>query len=132
MIDVIISLLERMIYMDYFHAFWVGGLICVVAQILIDKTKLSPGRILTLFVVVGVVLGFAGLYEPFAEFAGAGARVPITGFGNALARGAIDGVRENGLLGVFTGGVKATAAGIAASVFFGFLIAVIFKPKQKK
>jgi len=118
--------------MDYFHAFWVGGLICAVAQILIDKTKLSPGRILTLFVVIGAVLGFVGLYEPFVNFAGAGATVPITGFGNALARGAIDGVRESGLLGVFVGGVKATAAGIAASVFFGFLIALIFKPKQKK
>jgi len=118
--------------MDYLHAFWVGGLICAVAQILIDKTKLSPGRILTLLVVVGVVLGFVGVYAPFEEFAGAGATVPITGFGYALARGAMEGVREGGLLGAFTGGVKATAAGIAASVFFGFLIALIFKPKQKK
>jgi len=118
--------------MDYVHAFWVGGLICAAAQILIDKTKLSPGRILTLLVVAGVVLGFVGLYGPFENFAGAGATVPITGFGYALARGAVEGVREFGILGAIKGGVVATAAGIAASVFFGFLIALLFKPKQKK
>jgi len=118
--------------MQYFHAFWVGGLICAIAQILIDKTKITPARILTLFVVIGAVLGFVGLYEPFANFAGAGAAVPIVGFGNALARGAMDGVRSSGLLGAISGGVAATAAGIAASMFFGFLIAVIFKPKQKR
>ena len=118
--------------MPYLHAFWIGGLICAAAQILLDKTKLSPGRILTLLVVIGVILGFARVYTPFENFAGAGATVPITGFGYALARGAIDGVRESGLLGAFTGGITATAGGIAASIFFGFLIAVIFKPKQKK
>jgi stage V sporulation protein AE len=117
---------------DYVHAFWIGGLICAAAQILIVKTKLSPGRILTMLVVAGVILGFVGVYGPFENFAGAGATVPITGFGYALARGAVDGVRESGILGAFTGGVKATAGGIAASIFFGFLIAVIFKPKQKK
>jgi len=118
--------------MDYVNAFWVGGLICAAAQILIDKTKLSPGRILTLLVVVGVILGFVGVYGPFENFAGAGATVPITGFGYALARGAVDGARESGILGAFVGGVKGTAAGIAAAIFFGFLIAVIFKPKQKR
>lgn len=118
--------------MDYLHAFWVGGLICAAAQVFIDKTKLNPGRILTLLVMLGVILGFVGIYAPFENFAGAGATVPITGFGYALARGAMEGVRESGLLGAFTGGVKATAAGIAASIFFGFLIALIFKPKQKK
>ncbi|MCL2839089.1 MAG: stage V sporulation protein AE [Oscillospiraceae bacterium] len=118
--------------MDYVNAFWVGGLICAAAQILIDKTKLSPGRILTLLVVAGVILGFVGVYGPFENFAGAGATVPITGFGYALARGAVDGARESGILGAFTGGVKGTAAGIAAAIFFGFLIAVIFKPRQKR
>ena len=118
--------------MDYFNAFWVGGVICVIAQILIDKTKLSPGRILTLFVVLGVVLGFLGIYQPLIDFAGAGASVPITGFGHSLMKGAIEGVNENGLLGAFVGGIKATAGGISAAIFFGFIIAVLFNPRQKK
>ena len=118
-------------FMEYFNAFWVGGLICVVAQILIDKTKLTPARILTLFVVAGVVLGNFGIYEKLVDFAGAGATVPISGFGNTLAKGTIKGVAEKGILGAFTGGVVAAAGGIAAAVFFGFLAAILFQPKQK-
>ena len=118
--------------MQFFHAFWVGGLICAVTQILIDKTKLSPGRILTFLVLAGVIFGFIGIYGSLEDFAGAGATVPIAGFGYALARGAMDGVRESGILGAFTGGIKTTAGGIAAAIFFGFLVAFIFKPKQKK
>jgi len=117
--------------MDYIHAFWMGGIICVIAQILIDKTKLSPGKILTLFVVLGAVLGFLGLYKPLVDLGGAGATVPITGFGYSLAKGTIAGVAEDGLLGAFVGGIKTTAGGIAAAIFFGFLAAVLFNPKQK-
>ena len=117
--------------MQYFNAFWVGGLICVVAQILIDKTKLTPARILVLFVVTGAILGGLGLYEPLVKYAGAGATVPIIGFGNLLAQGVIKGVNEQGLLGIITGGTTAAAGGIAASVVFGFLIAIIFNPKIK-
>lgn len=118
--------------MDYLNAFWVGGLICVVAQILIDKTKLTPGRILVLFVVIGAVLGAFGLYDKLVDLAGAGATVPISGFGNMLAKGAIKGVNEHGLLGILTGGATAAAGGIAASIFFGFLISLIFTPKSPK
>lgn len=117
--------------MQYLNAFWVGGLICAAAQVLIDKTKLTPGRILVLFVVTGVVLGGLGLYEPLVRFAGAGATVPIVGFGNVLAQGVIRGIQEHGLLGVFTGGAEAAAGGITASVVFGFLMALLFKPKIK-
>lgn len=117
--------------MQYVHAFWVGGLICALAQILIDKTKLTPGRILVLFVVIGTVLGGLGIYEPLVQFAGAGATVPIVGFGNVLAQGALKGVEEMGLLGVLVGGAREAAGGIAASVFFGFLMALIFRPKMK-
>ncbi len=117
--------------MEYFNAFWVGGLICAVAQIMIDKTKLTPGRILVLFVVVGAILGGLGLYKPIVDYAGAGATVPIIGFGNLLAEGVIKAVRESGILGIMTGGVTAAAGGISASVFFGFLIALIFKSKVK-
>ena len=118
--------------MQYINAFWVGGLICAIAQILIDKTKLTPARILVFFVVIGAVLGGVGIYEPFAEFAGAGATIPIIGFGNVLAQGAIKGVQENGILGILTGGVTAAAAGISAAVVFGFLAAILFKPKMKQ
>jgi len=118
-------------FSEYFNAFWVGGLICVVAQILIDRTKLTPARILTLFVVLGVVLGSFGLYDRLIDFAGAGATVPIVGFGNTLVKGAFEGVAEKGVIGAFTGGVSAAAGGIAAAVFFGFLASVLFKPKQK-
>lgn len=117
--------------MNYVNAFWVGGLICAAAQVLIDKTKLTPGRILVMFVVIGAVLGGFGIYDKIVDFAGAGATVPIMGFGNLLAEGAIKGVRESGLLGALTGGAKAAAGGISASIFFGFLIALIFSPKSR-
>ena len=117
--------------MDYVNAFWVGGLICVIAQILIDKTKLTPGRILVLFVVSGVVLGALGIYKPITQYAGAGASVPIVGFGNSLFEGVKKAVDEKGFLGIFTGGVAQTAGGISAAVFFGLLMAAIFNPKQK-
>ncbi len=117
--------------MQYLNAFWVGGLICAIAQILIDKTKLTPARILVLFVVTGCVLGGLGIYEPLINFAGAGATVPIIGFGNVLAQGVIQEIDEHGFLGILTGGAKAAAGGITASVVFGFLAALIFKPKIK-
>lgn len=117
--------------MQYLNAFWVGGVICAIAQILIDKTKMTPARILVSFVVTGVVLGMFGLYEPIADYAGAGATVPIIGFGNTLAKGVMKGISEKGFIGIFTGGISAAAGGIAASVFFGFVMAIIFKPKQK-
>lgn len=112
--------------------FVVGGLICVVGQILIDKTKLTPARILVIFVTTGVVLGGLGIYQYLVDFAGSGATVPLIGFGYNLAKGAIEGVKENGLVGAFTGGVKASAGGIAAAVFFGYLASLISKPKMKK
>ena len=112
--------------------FVVGGLICVVGQILIDKTKLTPARILVIFVTTGVVLGGLGIYQYLVDFAGSGATVPLTGFGYNLAKGAIEGVKENGLIGAFTGGIKASAGGIAAAVFFGYLASLISKPKMKK
>lgn len=117
--------------MQYLNAFWVGGIICAIAQILIDKTKMTPARILVSFVVAGVVLGFLGIYEPLIDFAGAGASVPIIGFGNTLAKGVLKGIAEKDFIGIFTGGISAAAGGIAASVFFGFLMAIIFTPKQK-
>ncbi len=117
--------------MQYLNAFWVGGLICAIAQILIDKTKMTPARILVSFVVAGVILGFLGIYEKIIDIGGAGATVPIIGFGNTLAKGVIKGISEKGFIGIFTGGTSAAAGGIAASIFFGFLMAVIFKPKQK-
>lgn len=117
--------------MQYVNAFWVGGLICVIAQILIDKTKLTPARILVLFVVTGVFLGSIGLYEPLVKFAGAGATVPISGFGNVLAQGVIKGVDEHGFLGIITGGAQAAAGGIGSSIVFGFIMALLFNPKIK-
>ena len=114
------------------RCFVVGGLICVVGQILIDKTKLTPARILVLFVTLGAVLGGLGVYQYLVDFAGAGATVPLTGFGYNLAKGAIEGVQSNGLIGAFTGGVKSAAGGIAAAVFFGYLASLIAKPKIKK
>ncbi len=117
--------------MQYINAFWVGGLICAIAQILIDKTKLTPGRILVSFVVLGVILGAFGIYDKLVEFAGGGATVPIIGFGNTLAKGVIKEVKESGLLGIITGGAKAAAGGISASIVFGFLIALIFNPKSR-
>lgn len=118
--------------MEFIKAFIVGGLICVVGQILMDTTKLTPARILVTFVTIGAILGAFGLYEKLVEFAGAGATVPLPGFGNSLAKSAIKEVKESGLLGAFTGGIKGTAAGITASIFFGYLMAVIFNPKTKE
>ena len=118
--------------MNYLWAFVVGGVICVVGQILLSKTNMTPARILVLFVAAGVVLTLIGVYEPIVELGGAGAEVPLTGFGYALAKGAFKGVDEAGLLGALSGGVKATAAGIAAAVLFGYLIALIFSPKTRK
>ena len=113
-------------------AFVVGGLICEIGQILIDKTKLTPARILVSFVTLGVILGGLGIYKYLVEFAGAGATVPLTGFGYNLAKGAIEGVKTSGLLGAFTGGIKNAAGGIAAAIFFGYLASLIAKPKMKK
>lgn len=112
-------------------AFIVGGLFCLVGQILIDYTKLTPARILVTYVVAGVVLGAIGVYKPLVEFAGAGATVPLTGFGYLLYQGVKSAVENFGLLGVFTGGLTSSAAGIAAAIFFGFIIALIFKSKDK-
>ena len=112
--------------------FIVGGLICFIGQILIDKTKLTPAKILVIFVTTGAILGGLGIYKYLVEFAGCGATVPLTGFGYNLSKGAIEAVKESGLLGAFTGGVKAAAGGIAAAVFFGYLASLISKPKMKK
>ena len=117
--------------MDYLKAFLIGGFLCLIGQILIDKTKLTPARILVSYVVLGVILGGIGIYKPFAEFAGAGASVPLTGFGNLLAKGVKEAVDEQGFLGIFLGGLKSTAGGIAASVFSGFLAGILFKPRDK-
>ena len=110
--------------MDYLKAFLIGGAICLVGQLLIDKTKLTPARILVSYVVAGVILGAVGLYEPFAEFAGAGAAVPLTGFGNTLAKGVREAVDEQGFLGIFIGGLRATAGGITAAITAGLLAAL--------
>ena len=115
-----------------FRCFLVGGFICVIGQILIDKTKLTPARVLVAFVTIGAILGGLGIYQYIVDFAGAGATVPLTGFGYNLAKGAIEGVQQNGLIGAFTGGVKNAAGGIAAAVFFGYLASLISKPKIKK
>lgn len=117
--------------MDYLKAFLIGGAICVVGQILIDRTKLTPARILVCYVVLGVILGGTGIYEKLVDFAGAGATVPLTGFGNTLARGVREAVQEQGVLGALTGGLKAAAGGITAAVFFGFLAALVCNPKDK-
>lgn len=117
--------------MDYLKAFVAGGLLCVIGQILIDKTKLTPARILVSYVVMGVVLAAVGIYEPFAEFAGAGATVPLTGFGFNLAKGVKEAVQEDGFLGIFTGGLKACAGGITMAVLAGLIVSLIFKAKDK-
>ena len=117
--------------MEYLKAFLVGGILCLIGQILIDKTKLTPARILVSYVVIGVFLGAIGLYKPLAEFAGAGATVPLTGFGYNLAKGVKEAVNQDGFLGIFTGGLKACAGGIAIAVFAGLLASLIFKPRDK-
>ena len=119
------------IWTSFLKTFLVGGALCLIGQLLIDRTKLTPARILTTYVVAGVILGAVGLYEPFAEWAGAGATVPLTGFGNLLAKGVRKAVDEKGLLGAFTGGFSSAAGGICAAVFFGFLAALCFKSKEK-
>ena len=117
--------------MDFVKAFLVGGLFCLIGQLLIDKTKLTPARILVSYVVIGVFLGALGVYEPLVEFAGAGATVPLTGFGYNLAKGVKEAIAEDGFLGVLTGGLKATAGGITAAITVGLLASLIFKAKDK-
>ena len=117
--------------MDYIKAFLVGGLFCLIGQVLIDKTKLTPARILVSYVVIGVLLGAIGIYKPIVEFAGAGATVPLTGFGYNLAKGVKEAIQEGGFLGIFTGGLKACAGGITAAVVAGLLASLLFKAKDK-
>ena len=117
--------------MDYLKAYFVGGLFCLAGQILIDKTKLTPARILVGYVVIGVILGAIGIYKPLIEFAGAGASVPLTGFGYNLAKGVREAVQSDGFLGIFTGGLKACAGGISAAIVAGLLAGLIFRPKDK-
>lgn len=117
--------------MDYLKAFLVGGAICFIAQLLIDYTKLTPAKILVSFVVLGVILGGLGLYQPLVDFAGAGASVPLLGFGNTLAKGVREAIKESGFLGIFTGGLKATAGGITVAIVVGLLVSLIFKQKDK-
>ena len=118
--------------MDYFHAFWVGGLICALVQILMEKTKLMPGRIMVLLVCLGAVISAFGWYQPFAEFAGAGASVPLLGFGNVLMKGVKKAVDKEGFMGLFMGGFQAGAVGTSAALIFGYLASLIFQPKMKK
>ena len=117
--------------MDYIKAFAVGGALCLIGQLLIDKTKLTPARILVSYVVLGVILGALGIYQPLADFAGAGATVPLTGFGNLLAKGVREAVDKDGFLGIFTGGLTAAAAGITVAIFAGLICGFIFKAKDK-
>ena len=118
--------------MELFKAFMIGGVICALVQILLDRTKLMPGRVMVLLVCSGVVLGFFGIYQPFQEFAGAGASVPLLGFGNLLWKGVREAVDKEGFIGVFLGGFKASAAGISAALIFGYLASWVFEPKMKK
>jgi len=118
--------------MDYVNAFWVGGLICALVQILMEKTKMLPGRIMVLLVCMGAVLSFLGIYEPFREFAGAGAGVPLLGFGDTLMTGVREAVDKEGMLGLFSGGFRAAAVGCSAALVFGYLAGLIFNPKMKK
>ncbi|MCM1266575.1 MAG: SpoVA/SpoVAEb family sporulation membrane protein [Bacteroidales bacterium] len=118
--------------MDYINAFWVGGAICALVQILLEKTKLLPGRVMVLLVVTGVFISFFGWYEPFMEYAGAGASVPLLGYGNILMKGVKEAVDESGFIGLFQGGFKTGAVGCAAALIFGYLGSLIFQPKPKK
>jgi len=117
--------------MDYVKAFLIGGLFCLAGQIIIDKTRLTPARILVGYVVIGVFLGAIGIYDKLVDFAGAGATVPLTGFGNLLASGVKDAVNQQGFLGIFTGGLKAAAGGITAAIFAGLVAGIVFKAKNK-
>ena len=118
--------------MEYLYAFLIGGAICAVVQILLDRTKLMPGRVMVLLVCTGTVLGALNLYQPFVDFAGAGASVPLLGFGNVLWKGVKEAVDKEGFIGVFLGGFKASAAGISAALIFAYLASLIFEPKMKK
>lgn len=118
--------------MEYLKAFLIGGLICAIVQIFIDKTKLMPGRIMVGLVVIGSVLGFVGLYQPFIDFAGAGASVPLLGFGNTLIKGVKEAIDEHGFLGIFLGGLRAGALGTSSALIFGYISSLIFNPKTPK
>ena len=121
--------------MDWYmilKAFIIGGIICIIGQILIDKTKLTPARILVLYVSLGAILGSLGIYKYLVDFAGCGATVPLTGFGNLLSKGTISEIKSTGLIGAFTGGIKSAAGGIAAAIFFGYIASLVSKPKIKK
>ncbi len=118
--------------MEYIKAFAVGGFICIVGQVILDNTKLTPAHILVTFLILGVIMGAIGIYEPILEFGGAGASIPICGFGNSLAKGAIEGAKSKGLIGAFTGGIEATAAGVSGIILFGYIMAILFDPKTKK
>ena len=118
--------------MDYIKAFLIGGMICAFAQVLLDRTRLMPGRVMVLLVVSGCILGFAGVYEPFARWAGAGASVPLMGFGNTLWKGVKEGIEKEGLLGIFKGGLTASSAGICGALVFGYLSSLVFQPKLKE
>jgi stage V sporulation protein AE len=118
--------------MDYIKAFIVGGIICVVGQILMDKTKLTPARVLVIFVTLGVILQGMGIYQKLVDIGGAGATIPLPGFGYSLAKGAIKGVKESGIIGAFTGGVTATAGGITGAIVFGYMMAILFNPRSKR
>ena len=118
--------------MEYWNAFWVGGMICALVQLLMEKTKLMPGRIMVLLVVSGAILSAFGLYEPLIDFAGAGASVPLLGFGNILMKGVNDAVKEQGFLGLFAGGFRAGAIGTSAALIFGYLASLIFRSKMRK
>lgn len=124
--------IQHINYMQLFNCFLTGGIICIIGQILIDKTKLTPARILVVFVTTGTILGGLGIYQYLVDFAGAGATVPLTGFGYTLAKGVKEAVEQYGFVGAFIGGTKATAGGIAAAIFFGYLASLISKPKMKK
>ena len=117
---------------DYLRVFITGGVICALVQLLMEKTKMMPGRIMVLLVCTGVVLGAIGIYEPFARFAGAGATVPLLGFGNTLWKGVMEGVQKDGMLGIFTGGLTASAGGICAALVFGYIASLIWQPKMKR
>lgn len=130
--DYKMDFLQYINWMKMFNCFWVGGLLCVIGQILIDKTKMTSARILVAYVTIGAIIGGLGIYQFLIDYAGCGATVPLTGFGANLAKGAINSVKEQGILGAFIGGVKASAGGIAAAIFFGYIVSLISKPKIKK
>lgn len=123
---------EEVVGMDYINAFWIGGAICAIVQILLDRTKLMPGRVMVLLVCTGAVLGAVQIYQPFQEFAGAGASVPLLGFGNLLWKGVKEAVDKEGFIGIFLGGFKASAVGISAALIFSYIASLIFDPKMKK